>query len=147
MGKEFECLKFRTMKLNSESDSKQAVRGDDRITKIGRFLRKTSLDEFPQFINIFKGEMSVVGPRPHMLEHTRIYSELVDKYMLRHLVKPGITGWAQIHGLRGEIQDVDFMRRRVEADVWYIEHWSFFLDLKIIYKTFIGAIFGDKNAI
>ena len=147
MGRVFTCYKFRSMVMNPYSDKKQTVRDDPRKTWIGNIIRKTSIDELPQFYNVLRGDMSVVGPRPHMLEHTRIYSELVDKYMLRHLVKPGITGWAQIHGLRGEIQDVDFMRRRVEADVWYIEHWSFFLDLKIIYKTFIGAIFGDKNAI
>lgn len=147
MGSVFICYKFRSMVMNSDSDKKQTVRDDPRKTWIGNIIRKTSIDELPQFYNVLRGDMSVVGPRPHMLEHTRIYSELVDKYMLRHLVKPGITGWAQIHGLRGEIRDVDFMRKRVEADVWYIEHWSFFLDLKIIYKTFVGAIFGDKNAI
>lgn len=147
MGRVFICYKFRSMVVNPDSDKKQTVRNDPRKTWIGNIIRKTSIDELPQFYNVLRGDMSVVGPRPHMLEHTRIYSALIDKYMLRHLVKPGITGWAQIHGLRGEIRDVDFMRRRVEADVWYIEHWSFFLDLKIIYKTFIGAIFGDKNAI
>ncbi|MGI6219398.1 MAG: undecaprenyl-phosphate glucose phosphotransferase [Bacteroidaceae bacterium] len=147
MGRVFTCYKFRSMVMNPDSDKKQTVRNDPRKTWIGNIIRKTSIDELPQFYNVLRGDMSVVGPRPHMLEHTRIYSELVDKYMLRHLVKPGITGWAQIHGLRGEIRDVDFMRRRVEADVWYIEHWSFFLDLKIIYKTFVGAVFGDKNAI
>lgn len=147
MGNVFICWKFRSMVMNHDSDKKQTVHDDPRKTWIGNIIRKTSIDELPQFYNVLKGEMSVVGPRPHMLEHTRVYSELVDKYMLRHLVKPGITGWAQIHGLRGEIRDVNFMQRRVEADVWYIEHWSFFLDLKIIYKTFIDALRGDKHAI
>lgn len=147
MGKVFICYKFRSMVMNRDSDKKQTVHNDPRKTWIGNIIRKTSIDELPQFFNVLKGDMSVVGPRPHMLEHTRVYSELVDKYMLRHLVKPGITGWAQIHGLRGEIRDVAFMAKRVEADVWYIEHWSFFLDLKIIYKTFIGALRGDEHAI
>lgn len=147
MGNIFICYKFRSMVVNNDSDKKQTVHDDPRKTWIGNIIRKTSIDELPQFYNVLKGDMSVVGPRPHMLEHTRVYSELVDKYMLRHLVKPGITGWAQIHGLRGEIRDVDFMQKRVEADVWYIEHWSFFLDLKIIYKTLIGALVGDKHAI
>lgn len=147
MGKEFICYKFRSMVVNTDSDRSQTVHNDPRKTWIGNIIRKTSIDELPQFYNVLKGDMSIVGPRPHMLEHTRIYSELVDKYMLRHLVKPGITGWAQIHGLRGEIRDVDFMQKRVEADVWYIEHWSFFLDLKIIYKTIIGALLGDEHAI
>lgn len=147
MGRVFICYKFRSMVINDGSDRQQTVRDDPRKTWIGNIIRKTSIDELPQFFNVLRGDMSVVGPRPHMLEHTRIYSELVDKYMLRHLVRPGITGWAQIHGLRGEIRDVDFMRRRVEADVWYIEHWSFFLDLKIIYKTLVGAIQGDEHAI
>lgn len=147
MGNVFICWKFRSMVMNHDSDKKQTVHDDPRKTWIGNLIRKTSIDELPQFYNVLKGEMSVVGPRPHMLEHTRVYSELVDKYMLRHLVKPGITGWAQIHGLRGEIRDVDFMQSRVEADVWYIEHWSFFLDLKIIYKTFIDALKGDEHAI
>ena len=146
-GRVFWCYKFRSMVVNKDSDRLQTVRNDPRKTWIGNIMRKTSIDELPQFYNVLRGDMSVVGPRPHMLEHTRIYSELIDKYMLRHLVKPGITGWAQIHGLRGEIQDSDFMRRRVEADVWYIEHWSFFLDVKIIYKTLIDAIRVDKHAI
>lgn len=146
MGKEFECLKFRTMKLNSESDSKQAVRGDDRITKIGRFLRKTSLDEFPQFINIFKGEMSVVGPRPHMLKHTKEYSAIIDKYMVRHFIKPGLTGWAQVNGYRGETKELTQMEMRVKHDIWYIEHWNFLLDIKIILLTIWQAVKGDDNA-
>lgn len=146
MGKEFECLKFRTMKVNTECDTKQAERGDDRITPIGRFLRKTSLDEFPQFINIFKGEMSVVGPRPHMLKHTKEYSAIIDKYMVRHFIKPGLTGWAQVNGYRGETKDLEQMEMRVKYDIWYIEHWNLLLDIKIILLTIWQVIKGDDNA-
>lgn len=146
LGQEFECLKFRTMRLNKESDSVQAVRGDARITKVGRFLRKTSLDEFPQFINILKGDMSVVGPRPHMLKHTEDYSKIIDKYMVRHFAKPGLTGWAQVNGYRGETRTVSQMEKRVEYDVWYIEHWNFFFDMKIILLTVLCVLKEDKNA-
>ncbi len=145
-GKEFYCYKFRSMKMNDESDQKQAVKGDDRNTPFGDFLRRSSLDEIPQFFNVLKGDMSVVGPRPHMLKHTEMYSFIIDKYMVRHLVKPGITGWAQINGCRGETDTVDKMEERVKKDVWYIENWSFFLDLKIIFVTMINMIKGDKNA-
>jgi len=147
MGKIFTCWKFRSMVVNKDCNTKQTVSNDPRKTWIGNIIRRTSIDEMPQFYNVLKGDMSIVGPRPHMLEHTRVYSELVDRYMLRHLVKPGITGWAQINGYRGEIRDVAFMQKRVESDVWYIEHWSFFLDLKIVYKTVLGAVIGDKHAI
>lgn len=146
MGKEFECLKFRTMKVNNECDTKQAERGDDRITPIGKFLRKTSLDEFPQFINIFKGEMSVVGPRPHMLKHTEEYSAIIDKYMVRHFIKPGLTGWAQVNGYRGETKELSQMEMRIKHDIWYIEHWNLLLDIKIILLTIWQAIKGDDNA-
>lgn len=145
-GQEFECYKFRTMKINKEADTIQAVKNDPRTTKIGSFLRRTNLDEFPQFVNVLLGDMSVVGPRPHMLKHTELYSKLIDKYMVRHLVKPGITGWAQIMGYRGETRTLEQMEGRVKRDVWYIENWSFFLDLKIIFVTVINMFKGEKNA-
>ena len=133
-------------RCNKEADEKQATRDDPRTTPIGAFLRHTNLDEIPQFVNVLKGDMSVVGPRPHMLKHTEQYSKLIDKYMVRHLVKPGITGWAQITGYRGETKTLEQMEGRVKRDVWYIENWSFFLDLKIIYVTVINMFQGEKNA-
>lgn len=145
-GQEFKCYKFRTMKVNAEADSLQAVKDDPRKTKIGDFLRRTNLDEFPQFINVLVGNMSVVGPRPHMLKHTEQYSALIDKYMVRHLVKPGVTGWAQVTGYRGETKTLEQMEGRVKRDVWYIENWSFFLDLKIIVVTVLNMFKGEKNA-
>ena len=145
-GREFNCYKFRTMRLNKDADILQACKRDPRITKIGEFLRHTSLDEIPQFINVFKGEMSVVGPRPHMLRHTEQYSHLIDKYMIRHLVKPGLTGWAQVTGYRGETRSLEQMEGRVKRDVWYIENWSFMLDLKIIIVTVFNMFKGDKVA-
>lgn len=145
-GQDFKCYKFRTMKVNSQADSLQAVKDDPRKTKVGDFLRRTNLDEFPQFINVLRGEMSVVGPRPHMLKHTEQYSALIDKYMVRHLVKPGVTGWAQVTGYRGETKNLEQMEGRVKRDVWYIENWSFFLDLKIIVVTILNMFKGEKNA-
>ena len=145
-GQEFECYKFRTMRVNAEADVVQAVKDDPRKTRIGDFLRRTNLDEFPQFINVLKGEMSVVGPRPHMLKHTEQYSTLIDKYMVRHLVKPGVTGWAQVTGYRGETKTLEQMEGRVKRDVWYIENWTFFLDLKIIVVTILNMFKGEKNA-
>ena len=145
-GEVFECYKFRTMTINTEADSKQAEKDDPRTTKIGSFLRRTNLDEFPQFVNVIMGDMSVVGPRPHMLMHTELYSQLVDKYMVRHLVKPGITGWAQITGYRGETRTLEQMEGRVKRDVWYLENWSFVLDIKIIFVTIINMFAGEKNA-
>ncbi len=145
-GISFNCYKFRSMRLNSNSDKQQATKDDPRITKIGAFIRKTSIDELPQFINVLKGDMSVVGPRPHMLKHTEEYSRLIDKFMIRHLVKPGITGWAQVTGYRGETKTLNDMEGRVQKDVWYIENWSFLLDLKIIAKTLINAFKGEKMA-
>ena len=144
--KEFYCYKFRSMKVNDEADSLQATKNDSRTTKWGSFMRKTSIDELPQFINVFKGEMSVVGPRPHMLKHTIEYSRLIDKYMVRHFVKPGVTGWAQVTGFRGETKELKDMEGRIKADIWYIEHWSFWLDMYIIYKTIVNAIHGEANA-
>lgn len=142
----FVCLKFRSMRVNKESDLLQATKDDRRITKFGRFLRKTSIDELPQFINVFKGEMSIVGPRPHMLRHTEEYNEQIDHYMVRLYLKPGVTGWAQANGYRGEIKDLDLMRRRVEHDIWYMENWSLLLDIKILWLTFIGVLKGHENA-
>ena len=145
-GEPFVCYKFRTMRVNSDSDTKQATKNDPRKTRLGNFLRKTSIDELPQFWNVLKGEMSVVGPRPHMTKHTEAYSALIDKYMLRHTIKPGITGWAQVNGYRGQTDELWKMEKRVEYDVWYAENWNFMLDIKIIFLTIYKAIFGDKNA-
>lgn len=145
-GQEFECYKFRTMKVNAQADVLQAVKDDPRKTRIGDFLRRTNLDEFPQFMNVLLGNMSVVGPRPHMLKHTEQYSALIDKYMVRHLVKPGVTGWAQVTGYRGETKTLEQMEGRVKRDVWYIENWTFFLDLKIIVVTLLNMFKGEKNA-
>ena len=134
-GKEFWCYKFRSMHASADADTKQAVKGDSRVFRFGEFLRKSSLDELPQFINVFLGDMSVVGPRPHMVHHTDIYSDLIGDYMIRHLAKPGITGWAQINGCRGETKELAEMKERVEKDIWYIEHWSVELDVSIILTT------------
>lgn len=145
-GKEFLCYKFRSMRVNSNSDTIQATPDDPRKTRLGKFLRKSNIDEFPQFINVLMGNMSIVGPRPHMLKHTREYSQLIDKYMVRHLVKPGITGWAQINGFRGETKELWQMKGRVERDIWYLEHWNFMLDIYIIYKTVRNILKGEKEA-
>ena len=143
---EFLCFKFRSMTMSAEADTKQATKGDVRITKIGAFLRKSSLDEFPQFFNVFMGDMSIVGPRPHMLKHTEEYSELIQKYMVRQLVKPGITGAAQVKGYRGETKELEDMEGRVRLDVWYIENWSLSLDINIIFHTVWNAFKGDEKA-
>lgn len=145
-GKSFKCLKFRSMKVNADSDKVQATEHDPRKTKFGDFLRRTSIDELPQFINVFKGDMSLVGPRPHMEFHTEMYSRLISEYMVRHLVKPGITGWAQVNGCRGETKTVEQMKERVEHDIWYIEHWSPMLDVKIVFMTVCQILGGDKQA-
>lgn len=145
-GKDFTCLKFRTMTVNEDADKKQATKGDARITKIGAFMRRTNLDEMPQFLNALIGDMSIVGPRPHMLKHTEEYSHLIDKYMVRHFAKPGITGWAQVTGFRGETKDLSEMEGRIKQDVWYIENWTFWLDLKIIIKTVTNMIRGEEKA-
>lgn len=142
----FKCIKFRTMRKNEDADQKQATRRDKRITPVGRFLRKTSLDEMPQFINVLLGQMSVVGPRPHMLRHTSQYRKLVRRFMLRHTIKPGITGLAQVRGFRGEIRRISDIKKRIFHDVDYIEKWSFGLDMKIILLTFLNLIKGDKKA-
>lgn len=145
-GSAFWCWKFRTMRINAEADTKQATLNDDRITAVGRWLRKTNLDELPQFFNVLKGDMSVVGPRPHMLKHTEDYRQQVSKFLVRHFAKPGITGWAQVNGFRGETRSVADMEKRVEADIWYVENWSILLDARIILKTILNMIRGEKNA-
>ncbi|WP_299393628.1 undecaprenyl-phosphate glucose phosphotransferase [uncultured Gelidibacter sp.] len=142
----FDCYKFRSMILNSEAHISQATRGDERVTKFGSFLRKTSLDELPQFVNVLFGDMSVVGPRPHMVSHTNIYANRIDKFMVRHFVKPGITGLAQISGFRGEVETDKDIIGRVKYDIYYIENWSLLLDLKIIFRTVYNAIKGDEKA-
>jgi len=143
----FMCYKFRSMTQSIDADTKQASQGDSRITKIGAFLRKSSLDEFPQFINVFIGDMSIVGPRPHMLLHTEEYSALINKYMVRQLVRPGITGAAQIKGYRGETKELKDMEGRVRLDVWYIENWSLSVDINIILLTVWNIFKGDENAL
>jgi putative colanic acid biosynthesis UDP-glucose lipid carrier transferase len=145
-GKTFFCYKFRSMHVNKDADLEQATENDPRKFAFGNFMRKTNIDELPQFWNVLRGNMSIVGPRPHMLHHTEIYSELIDKYMVRHFCKPGITGWAQVTGFRGETKELWQMEERVERDIWYIEHWTFMLDIKIIYKTIKSVIIPDKHA-
>jgi exopolysaccharide production protein ExoY len=160
-GKQFDCLKFRTMVADAserlrqhlESDpaaaaewaSTQKLRDDPRVTFVGALLRKSSLDELPQLFNVLKGEMSLVGPRPHAVAHNQLYCERLERYANRHCVKPGMTGWAQIHGFRGPTEDPEKMRKRVHMDLYYIENWSIWLDLKIIALTpFVG--FVHRNA-
>lgn len=142
----FMCLKFRSMHVNVLADNKQAEKGDSRITKFGAFIRKTSIDELPQFFNVFWGDMSVVGPRPHMVNLAKEYGDLINNYLVRQYVKPGITGWAQVNGFRGETKVLSDMENRVEYDIWYIENWSFLLDVKIIVKTVINILKGEENA-
>ncbi|HEX4373996.1 MAG TPA: undecaprenyl-phosphate glucose phosphotransferase [Puia sp.] len=142
----FYCLKFRSMYVNKKSDILQATANDSRITRIGKILRHTSLDEFPQFINVLKGEMSIVGPRPHMLKHTTDYSQKIGKFMVRQFVKPGITGWAQVNGFRGETKTLGQMEKRMEHDLWYLENWSLWLDVRIIFLTIYNVFSGDLNA-
>ena len=134
----FNCIKFRTMKVNNDSDSKQATANDSRVTKVGNILRKYNIDELPQFINVFMGEMSVVGPRPHMLKHTNQYSALINHYKVRHYVKPGVTGWAQVNGYRGLTDELWKMEKRVDYDMEYLKNWNFLWDIKIIYLTLFG---------
>jgi len=145
-GKTFNCIKFRSMKVNKESNEKQATKNDSRITRLGAFLRKSNLDEMPQFFNVWMGDMSIVGPRPHMLKHTDDYSKLLNRYMVRHFLKPGITGWAQIHGYRGEIKNIQDINNRIEYDLWYLENWSLWLDTRIILMTAFNMAKGEKNA-
>ncbi len=145
-GKTFQCLKFRSMHVNNEADTAQATKDDPRKFAFGNFMRKTNIDEFPQFLNVLKGDMSIVGPRPHMLHHTEVYGSLIDKYMVRHFSKPGITGWAQVTGFRGETKELWQMEERIRRDIWYIENWSFWLDVRIILMTARSIIMTDKNA-
>src|SRR5690606_35499604 len=144
--KAFWCYKFRSMRVNYDSDLKQAQKNDSRITKIGAFLRRTSLDELPQFFNVFLGNMSVVGPRPHMLKHTEEYSKVVEKFMSRHFVKPGITGLAQAKGFRGETETDLLMQNRVRLDRFYVGNWSLIFDIKIIILTISSIFSGDDKA-
>jgi len=145
-GDVFTCYKYRSMGVNRNADKIQATKGDIRVTKIGAFLRKTSIDELPQFINVLQGDMSVVGPRPHMLSQSEMFKKKVHKYMVRHFVKPGITGLAQVKGYRGEIETDADIKNRVKLDIFYIENWSFFLDIKIILQTIKNAIKGEEKA-
>jgi putative colanic acid biosysnthesis UDP-glucose lipid carrier transferase len=145
-GKTFNCIKFRSMKVNKDSNEKQATKNDKRVTKLGSFLRKSNLDEMPQFFNVLMSDMSIVGPRPHMLKHTDDYSKLLNRYMVRHFLKPGITGWAQIHGYRGEIKHMQDINNRVEYDLWYLENWNIWLDTRIILMTAFNMAKGEKNA-
>lgn len=142
----FWCYKFRSMKMNTQSGSRQASKNDDRITPIGRFLRKSSLDEFPQFFNVLMGDMSIIGPRPHMISHTEYYSTLIDTYMTRQFLKPGISGWAQVNGYRGETKETHLMEARVEHDIWYLGNWSIGLDIKIMVMTVTNIFKGEENA-
>ncbi len=142
----FYCYKFRSMGVNKDSNSKMATKNDARVTRIGRFIRKTSIDELPQFINVFLGHMSVVGPRPHMEAHTYEYESSVDKYLVRHYAKPGITGLAQVKGYRGEIIEERDIINRTRLDIFYLEKWSPVLDLKIIYSTVTNAVGGEERA-
>lgn len=144
-GKEFWIYKFRSMEVNILADIQQAVEEDTRVTSVGRFLRHTSLDELPQFYNVLRGEMSVVGPRPHMLQHTDYYSRHINNYMARHLIKPGITGWAQINGLRGATPRHELMQQRVSYDLWYLDNWSLWLDFCIIARSIL--VFFPKRKI
>ena len=144
--KEFDCYKFRSMTPNKDAHLHQATRGDQRVTKIGKFIRKTSIDELPQFFNVLFGDMSVVGPRPHMVSHTDMYAKRVDKFMVRHFVKPGITGLAQVSGFRGEVESDKDIINRVKYDIFYIENWSLLLDLKIIFQTAMNAVKGEEKA-
>ena len=144
--REFNCYKFRSMVTNISANSQQAGKNDARVTKIGKFIRRTSIDELPQFYNVLFGNMSVVGPRPHMISHTDEYANKVDKYMLRHFVKPGITGLAQVRGYRGEIEKDSDIQNRIKFDIFYVENWSFFLDIKIIVQTVLNAFRGEEKA-
>ncbi len=144
--KEFDCYKFRSMTPNKDAHLYQATKGDLRITKIGKIIRKTSIDELPQFFNVLFGDMSVVGPRPHMVSHTNMYAKRIDKFMVRHFVKPGITGLAQVKGFRGEIETDKDIINRVKYDIFYVENWSLLLDIKIVVQTFFNTLKGEDKA-
>ena len=143
--RDFLCYKFRSMMINKTTE-KEAVRNDPRVTRIGKFIRKTSIDELPQFFNVLLGDMSVVGPRPHLWTQNKVYGTKVKKYMIRHHVSPGVTGLAQVRGFRGEIETDEDMINRIKYDVFYIENWSLILDLKIILQTVINIFKGDQKA-
>lgn len=145
-GKDFVCYKFRSMHVNKDADKLQATEKDPRKFPFGDVMRKYNIDELPQFWNVLKGDMSVVGPRPHMLYHTELYKRQISKYMVRHFVKPGITGWAQVTGFRGETKELWQMEERVKRDIWYIEHWSIWLDLRIVWMTVKSTVIHDKQA-
>ncbi len=145
-GKRFWCYKFRSMTINNDDESRQATKNDMRITKIGIFIRKTSIDELPQFFNVLKGDMSIVGPRPHMISHDSGFVDDDKRYIIRHLVKPGITGLAQVKGYRGEIITKSDIKNRTRMDVFYVENWSFLMDLKIIFDTVLNVLKGEENA-
>lgn len=142
----FYCYKFRSMRVNDDSNVKQATKNDDRITPIGRFMRRTSIDELPQFFNVVIGNMSVIGPRPHMLKHTEQYSAIIDQYMVRQFLKPGISGLAQVNGYRGETEDPELMRKRVEYDLMYMESWRLSLDVKLVLLTIINTFRKEERA-
>lgn len=139
-GRTFVCYKFRTMRINSESDTRQATSDDPRLFGFGKFMRRTHIDELPNLINVIKGDMSIIGPRPHMLYHTEKYSKLISNYADRHRCKPGITGYAQVLGYSGETPELWMMEERVKCDLYYIAHWSIRLDLWILYRTFVITI-------
>ena len=145
-GRNFMMVKFRSMHVNQDADKVQATKDDPRKFPFGDFMRKANIDELPQFWNVLKGDMSIVGPRPHMLAHTEMYSRLIDKYMVRHFVKPGITGWAQVTGYRGETKELWQMEGRVRRDIWYMEHWSIWLDIRIVWMTIKTIFIHDKHA-
>lgn len=144
-GKTIKIYKFRSMYFSEKNEFKQATKNDSRITPIGRFIRKTSIDEFPQFLNVLQGRMSLVGPRPHVVSMNTDYMDKIDNYMQRHKVKPGITGWAQVNGFRGETDTIEKMEKRIEYDLYYIQNWSLWLDLKIVFLTIFKGFIG-KNA-
>lgn len=146
--KEFSCLKLRSLKAHNNADGAvtQVTQNDSRTTRVGRFLRKSNLDELPQFLNVLTGQMSIVGSRPHMLKHTIDFANMENEYMVRHLSKPGVTGWAQINGHRGEIKQPGQLKQRIEHDIWYIENWNLWLDIRIVFLTIYVTFKGDKNA-
>ena len=144
-GRIFRVVKFKTM-TDARDSNGNLLPDAQRLTKVGKFVRSTSLDELPQLVNVLKGDMSIVGPRPHMLQHTEQYSKLINKYMVRHLIKPGITGWAQVTGYRGETHSLSQMEGRVRRDIWYLENWSLLLDIRIIFMTVWNALRQDENA-
>lgn len=145
-GETFYCYKYRSMHVNKDADKVQATEDDPRKFPFGNFMRRSNIDELPQFFNVLKGDMSIVGPRPHMLLHTDLYGKLINNYMVRLFCKPGITGWAQVNGFRGETKDTSDMEGRVNSDIWYMEHWTFWLDIRIILLTVKSMFIHDKHA-